>query len=98
MNVEAKSRSRLHHWWRLLTSSLYMEFCRREREALPEGARVRLLCECKDCALAPNAIWRASWTPRRLHDIGGPDDYQLTRESDGKVLYAHREDLELVHP
>ncbi len=70
---------------------------RMERGALPDGTRVLLACQCSRHDHA--GVWTTSWTPRR---IGGPrpweepDDYQLTREGDGKTTYASRSVLELV--
>jgi len=40
-------------------------------------------------------IWVTSWTPRRSGDIDDPDDYRLTRESDGDITFATRN---AIHP
>lgn len=71
---------------------------RLERASIPDGTRVRLICpdRCRDRHLG---IWTTSWTPRR---IGGPcpwdepDDYRLTRESDGETVYATRESMQIL--
>jgi hypothetical protein len=66
------------------------DYARTERAALADGTRVRLLCDHDH----HKGVWRTSWTPRRLNDVEAPDDYQLTRESDGKTTYATRGAIE----
>jgi hypothetical protein len=81
-------------WWRLR----FGRYARLERTALPDGTRVRLTCKCKSFAKEHEGVWVTSWTPRRLNDVDAPDDYRLTRESDGETAYASRNVLEPVGP
>jgi hypothetical protein len=61
------------------------------RSAIPDGTRVRLICACYRCVASGNAeTYVTSWTPRRQQDPTAPDDYELTRESDGNVSWATR--------
>lgn len=68
----------------------------RERTALPDGTRVRLICGPCCSFRHHDGVWLTSWTPRRMNDIGAPDDYKLTRESDGQETFATRSAIEPV--
>jgi hypothetical protein len=81
-------------WWQRLFSRRVREHLRREAAALPDGTRVRLVCQCSRRDHA--GVWTTSWTPRRLDDIDVCDDYMLTRESDGESTYATRGAIEPV--
>jgi len=70
---------------------------RLEREALPDGSRVRLVCKCPHRVDGSHdGVWTTSYTPRRTKVLDDPDDYRLVREGDGATTYAHREALEVV--
>jgi hypothetical protein len=64
--------------------------------ALPDGTRVRLVCECSRSRHTHDGVWVTSWTPRRQNDADTVDDYELTRESDGETTYATRGVLEPI--
>jgi hypothetical protein len=79
-------------WWRL--SAEWRDYVRRERAALPDGTRVRLVCLC---SRDHGVIWLTSWTPRRMRDINDVDDYRLTSETDpNDTTFAVRDVLEVV--
>ena len=53
---------------------------------------MRLVCGCSRCTLKEHdGVWTTSWTPRRLQDTTAPNDYRLTRETDGETTYATRD-------
>jgi hypothetical protein len=82
----------LRSWW----SRHVGEHARRERASLPDGTRVRLVCG-EACRFRDHSgIWLTSWTPRRTGCIDDPDDYKLTRESDGETTFAARDAIEPV--
>jgi hypothetical protein len=78
-------------WWR----RRFGDYAKRERQALPDGTRVRLVCGPR-CSGEHGGVWTTSWTPRRSKDMDDPDDYRLTREGDGETTYAHRNAIEVV--
>lgn len=83
----------LREWWR----RTFGDYARAERVALPDGTRVRLVCGGGRCTFKDHeGVWRTSWTPRRMHDVDGPDDYMLTREGDGETTYAARDAVEPI--
>lgn len=83
----------IREWW----SKNFGDYAQRERAALPDGTRVRLACRDGTCSFPDHSgVWLTSWTPRRSGDIDDPDDYRLTRESDGEVTYATRAAIEVV--
>ena len=83
--------------WRKLRPRL--TYWRLERAALPDGTRVRLECG-HGCGFKDHeGVWVTSWTPRRFTDARRyyePDDYRLTRESDGETTFARQNVLVVV--
>lgn len=91
-NPWGQLRAQLREAW----SRRFGEYARLERAALPDGTRVRLVCG-PGCGFRHHeGVWTTSWTPRRLNDIGAPDDYKLVRETDGETTFAHRSAIEPV--
>lgn len=83
----------IRDWWR----RRYGDYARLERAALVDGTRVRLICGPPRCTFGKHdGVWITSWTPRRMNDIDAPDDYRLTRESDGETTYAKRDAIQPV--
>lgn len=90
-----RKRMAFAEWW----SRTFGDYAKAEREALPDGTRVRLTCAGWCGRVGDDAhagIWVTSWTPRRTGFYDDPDDYQLEREGDGKVTFAHRNAIEPV--
>lgn len=72
----ARLRGHVREGW----SRRFGDYARRERAALPDGTRVRLVCGPGCQFKNHDGVWTTSWTPRRNNDIDDPDDYRLTRE------------------
>jgi hypothetical protein len=93
-----RRRAELRVWW----SRNYGEYRRLERQAVPDGTLVRLVCRehCSFPATQHEGVWYTSWTPRRMNDIDTVDDYRLSRdpEGNGEATYATRGSFEVVEP
>jgi hypothetical protein len=84
----------LREWW----TRRFGAYARRERAALPDGTRVRLICG-PGCSFSTHSgVWKTSWSPRRTGLVDDPDDYRLEREGDGHTTYAHRNALMVILP
>lgn len=78
-------------WWHWLFFAAVREYRTLEKGALPDGTRVRLVCDKLGCnRRVHEGVWVTSWTPRRNNRIDDPDDYRLAREDDGYTTYATR--------
>lgn len=80
----------LRTWWR----KRFGDYAKLERRALPDGTRVRLVCGPACGFRGHGGVWLTSWTPRRMNSLDDPDDYKLTRESDGETTFAKRDAIE----